>query len=101
MELASHHFAGGFLTCLCRAAIGSEFRMFRHRPVMSFCLWMRLMSASVDKPLIGGVCYTLSKKLSLGIPTWVWRVLFVVSVVFYGFGVLPYIILWIFMPKAH
>ncbi|MFC5051571.1 PspC domain-containing protein [Rubritalea spongiae] len=51
--------------------------------------------------MIGGVCYTLSKKLNFNIPTWVWRVIFVMSVLCFGFGFLPYIILWIFMPKAN
>ncbi|WP_169334327.1 PspC domain-containing protein [Rubritalea marina] len=58
------------------------------------------MNASKDKPMIGGVCYTLNKKLLSEIPTWGWRLIFVCSVLLYGFGVLPYLLLWIFMPKV-
>ncbi|WP_343125953.1 PspC domain-containing protein [Rubritalea profundi] len=48
--------------------------------------------------MIGGVCYTLAKKFN--IETWIMRVIFVCSVVFAGIGLIPYIILWVFMPKA-
>ncbi|MFC4995556.1 PspC domain-containing protein [Rubritalea tangerina] len=56
------------------------------------------MSASANKPMIGGVCYTLAKKANM--ETWIMRVLFVCTTLFAGFGPLVYIILWIFMPKA-
>ena len=56
------------------------------------------MSASANKPVIGGVCYTLAKKF--GIEAWIMRVIFVCSTLFVGVGPVIYIILWIFMPKA-
>lgn len=56
------------------------------------------MSASADKPMIGGVCYTLAKKCNM--EAWIMRVIFVCSTLFFGVGPLIYIILWIFMPKA-
>jgi phage shock protein PspC (stress-responsive transcriptional regulator) len=56
------------------------------------------MSASANKPMIGGVCYTLAKKVNM--ETWIMRVIFVCTTLFAGFGPLIYIILWIFMPKA-
>ena len=56
------------------------------------------MSASANEPMIGGVCYTLAKKFNM--ETWIMRVIFVCSVVFAGIGLIPYIILWVFMPKA-
>jgi len=56
------------------------------------------MSASADKPMIGGVCYTLANKFNM--ETWIMRVIFVCLTVFAGVSLLPYIILWIFMPKA-
>lgn len=48
------------------------------------------------KKWIGGVCAGIA--YSLGIPAWVVRLVLAVSLLFYGFGALPYILLWIFMP---
>jgi phage shock protein PspC (stress-responsive transcriptional regulator) len=45
---------------------------------------------------IGGVCGGLGRYT--GLESWVWRVLFTAAVLFAGFGVLPYLILWIFVP---
>ncbi len=45
--------------------------------------------------IFGGVCSGLGKHTEL--PTWVYRVLIIISM-FYGFGFLLYILLWIFIP---
>ena len=46
---------------------------------------------------LGGVCGGLAKLT--GVDGWVWRLLFVISVFFAGFGILPYVLLWIFVPS--
>ena len=45
---------------------------------------------------VGGVCGGLGHYT--GLESWIWRVLFTASVLFAGFGFLPYILLWIFVP---
>jgi phage shock protein PspC (stress-responsive transcriptional regulator) len=45
---------------------------------------------------VGGVCGGLG--VYTGVESWIWRVLFTAGVLFAGFGFLPYIILWIFVP---
>ena len=47
--------------------------------------------------MIGGVCAGLADYLSMDIT--LVRVLFLVSLIFHGAGVVPYIILWIVLPK--
>ena len=51
---------------------------------------------SRDDRWIGGVCGGLAK-LS-GLESWILRLLFVVAALFGGFGVIPYVLLWIFVP---
>lgn len=46
---------------------------------------------------VGGVCAGVS--YWLGIPTWIVRLVWTCSVLFFGMGVVLYILLWIFMPK--
>ena len=45
---------------------------------------------------IGGICGGLA--VQSGIPSWSWRILFVLTALLHGFGVLVYILLWIFVP---
>ncbi len=46
---------------------------------------------------IGGVCGGLAKLT--GVESWVYRLLFVIAVLFGGFGLIPYLLLWIFVPS--
>lgn len=45
---------------------------------------------------IGGVCGGLGEVT--GIPSWSWRILFVLTALLHGIGVVMYILLWIFVP---
>ncbi|MFN4003238.1 MAG: PspC domain-containing protein [Hylemonella sp.] len=56
----------------------------------------RLRRSSTDRWL-GGVCGGLAR-LS-GLESWVWRLIFAVLACFGGFGVLVYLLLWIFVPR--
>ena len=51
--------------------------------------------STTDKWL-GGVCGGLAKQTN--IPTWSWRILFLLTALLHGFGVLVYLLLWIFVP---
>ena len=45
---------------------------------------------------IGGVCGGLGE--ITGIPSWSWRILFVLTALLQGLGVVMYVLLWIFVP---
>ena len=55
----------------------------------------RLTRSSTDR-VIGGVCGGLGKKTDL--PPWAWRVIFCLVSLYFGAGVLFYVLLWIFLP---
>ncbi len=55
----------------------------------------RLARSRTDR-VIGGVCGGLGKHTDL--PSWAWRVIFCVVSLYFGAGLLFYILLWIFLP---
>ena len=50
-----------------------------------------------ERKWIGGVCAGVA--YWLGVPAWLVRLVLTLSVVGFGFGVLLYLLLWIFMPE--
>jgi len=58
---------------------------------------LKRLRRSHDDRWIGGVCGGLGE-LS-GIPSWSWRILFVLTAFLQGLGLLMYLLLWIFVPK--
>ncbi|MBY0572501.1 MAG: PspC domain-containing protein [Undibacterium sp.] len=48
---------------------------------------------------LGGVCAGLGK--FTGLDTWIWRMIFILCVVLYGFGFLIYLLAWIFVPEEE
>jgi phage shock protein PspC (stress-responsive transcriptional regulator) len=46
---------------------------------------------------LGGVCGGLAK--ASGVESWVWRLVFVLFTLTFGFGVVIYLLLWIFVPE--
>jgi phage shock protein PspC (stress-responsive transcriptional regulator) len=55
----------------------------------------RLVRSRTDR-VIGGVCGGLGKHTDL--PSWAWRVIFCVISLYFGAGLLFYLLLWIFLP---
>jgi phage shock protein C len=55
-----------------------------------------LRRARVDRWL-GGVCGGIARVT--GLDSWVWRLIFTVLFLGFGFGILLYILLWIFVPE--
>lgn len=53
---------------------------------------------SADDRWLGGVCGGIA--LATGLPSWVWRLVFTVLVLFGGTGLLAYLLLWFFVPLA-
>jgi phage shock protein C len=58
---------------------------------------LRRLARSRTDRVISGVCGGLGAHT--GLPSWAWRILFVASVVCFGFGILIYVLLWLFMPE--
>jgi len=58
----------------------------------------RLRRSQSDRWL-GGVCGGLGKVT--GVESWIWRLLFVLFVCTFGFGLAIYILLWIFVPDEE
>jgi len=56
-----------------------------------------MIARDTKNGLLTGVCAGLAKWMGVD-PLWV-RLAFVVSVLLYGFGLIPYLILWLLMPK--
>jgi phage shock protein PspC (stress-responsive transcriptional regulator) len=46
---------------------------------------------------ISGVCGGLA--LATGVDSWVWRLIFVLFTLTFGFGLVLYLLLWIFVPE--
>ena len=46
---------------------------------------------------LGGVCGGLAR--TYGLESWLWRLIFVLFVLTFGFGVLIYLLLWVFVPE--
>ncbi len=51
---------------------------------------------SINDRWVGGVCGGLGELA--GIPSWSWRILFVLTAFLHGLGLLAYVLLWIFVP---
>jgi phage shock protein C len=51
---------------------------------------------SITDKWFGGVCGGLAKLTT--IPAWSWRILFLLTVLLHGIGLLAYVLLWIFVP---
>ncbi|OPY09557.1 MAG: PspC domain protein [Syntrophus sp. PtaB.Bin001] len=60
--------------------------------------WLQRFTKSQTDKWIGGVCGGLGEHTP--IPSWCWRFLFAFLFLFCGFGLLLYILLWIFVPKG-
>ena len=46
---------------------------------------------------LGGVCGGIAR--ASGVESWIWRLVFVLCTVFAGFGLLFYVLMWIFVPE--
>ena len=57
---------------------------------------LKRLRRSISDRWIGGVCGGLGE-LS-GVPSWSWRILFVLTAFLHGLGLLMYVLLWIFVP---
>ena len=57
---------------------------------------LQQLNRSLTERWIGGVCGGLAQ--ATAIPTWAWRILFVLAIFLHGLGILMYLLMWIFVP---
>jgi len=65
---------------------------------MSEELKLRDLKKSATDIKLAGICGGLGEYTP--VPPWLWRVIFLVSLLVGGLGFITYILLWIFMPSA-
>jgi phage shock protein PspC (stress-responsive transcriptional regulator) len=58
--------------------------------------WLQAFTKSDKDRWLGGICGGLGEHSP--IPSWAWRVFFVLLFTIYGMGLFMYIVLWIFAP---
>jgi phage shock protein C len=63
----------------------------------SFAAELNTLRRSRTDRWIGGVCGGLA--LASGVESWVWRLVFALFTLTFGFGVAIYLLLWIFVPE--
>jgi phage shock protein PspC (stress-responsive transcriptional regulator) len=59
--------------------------------------FLQQLARSRSDRVIGGVCGGLGHSTDL--PSWAWRVIFCLTLLYFGAGLLIYILLWIFLPE--
>ncbi len=59
--------------------------------------WLQNLTKSDTDKWIGGVCGGLGDHTAL--PSWVWRLVFLLLLFCYGTGALLYVLLWICLPE--
>ncbi|MEE9912279.1 MAG: PspC domain-containing protein [Deltaproteobacteria bacterium] len=59
--------------------------------------WLQNFTKSDKDRWIGGICGGLGE--STPVPSWAWRILFVLLGICFFTGILIYILLWIFVPN--
>ncbi len=58
--------------------------------------WLQTFTRSSSDYWIGGVCGGLGEHTP--IPSWTWRLIFILFVIIFGTGLLIYLLMWIFVP---
>ena len=61
--------------------------------------FLHQLARSRTDRVFGGVCGGLGKNTDL--PSWAWRVIFCLTLLYFGAGLLIYILLWIFLPQER
>jgi phage shock protein PspC (stress-responsive transcriptional regulator) len=65
--------------------------------ILAYLIKKHNIKRDLDNEIIAGVCAGIAKRFSVT-PNAV-RLAFVLSVIFFGIGILPYIILWVIMEE--
>jgi phage shock protein PspC (stress-responsive transcriptional regulator) len=65
-------------------------------PFASETAFFRQLARSRTDRWLGGVCGGLGRHTAL--PSWAWRLIFCLVSLYFGSGILFYVLLWIFLP---
>jgi phage shock protein PspC (stress-responsive transcriptional regulator) len=63
----------------------------------SFANELNALRRSRTDRWLGGVCGGLAR--ASGVESWVWRLVFALCTITFGFGIVVYLLLWIFVPE--
>ena len=72
-------------------------RILGTEPIPPSSFPVNRLRRTTDDGWIGGVCGGLGKLT--GVESWIWRMVFVFGLLFGGFTLFAYIVLWIFVPR--
>ena len=67
------------------------------KPAGDFASEIGALRRSRTDRWLGGVCGGLGK--ASGMESWIWRLVFVLFTLTFGFGLLIYLLMWIFVPE--
>jgi len=84
--LSEEEFARAKAQALEQAARSSDARSF-----------LQHLARSRSDRFIGGVCGGLGHRTDL--PAWAWRIIFCLTFLYFGAGLLIYLLLWLFLPQ--
>jgi phage shock protein PspC (stress-responsive transcriptional regulator) len=71
-------------------------RVLNAVPAASHENFLHRLNRSTTDRVIGGVCGGLGAHT--GLPSWAWRVIFCATVLYFGIGLVFYLLLWLFIP---
>ena len=74
-------------------------RLLASAPGPGAGLAINRLRRSITDSGIAGVCGGVARLT--GVESWIWRMLFVLGLVFGGFTIFVYIVLWIFVPREE
>lgn len=74
-------------------------RLLDEKPGPGAGLAINRLRRSVSDAWIAGVCGGIGRLT--GVESWIWRMLFVLGLIFGGFTVFVYVVLWIFVPREE
>ena len=72
-------------------------RLLDERPGPGAGLAINRLRRSLGDRWIAGVCGGIGRLT--GVESWIWRMLFVLGLLFGGFTIFVYVVLWIFVPR--
>lgn len=76
--------------------LGEQKAPFEGTPAAPLVSGINALRRSNTDRWIAGVCGGLAR--ATGMESWVWRLLFAILTFFGGFGLLVYLLLWVFVP---
>ena len=68
----------------------------RTRPLQTPPSALQSLRRSTSDRWIGGICGGLGEMTSM--PSWSWRILFILGLMLHGIGLVVYVLMWIFVP---